>query len=75
MGNLFWTIAAKRVEKRCCARTLQKVVAKSRTTLFILKQLFANLQQPDLLQDWFDSRVVIRARSLFNSVSVQQCCK
>ena len=75
MRNLFWTIAAKRVEKRCCARTLQKVVAKSRTTLFILKQLFANLQQPDLLQDWFDSRVVIRARSLFNSVSVQQCCK
>ena len=41
MSNLFWTIAAKRVEKRCCARTLQKVVAKSRTTLFILKQLFA----------------------------------
>ena len=75
MSNLFWTIAAKRVEKRCCARTLQKVVAKIRTTRFHSKTTFCNLQQPDLLQDWFDSRVVIRARSLFNSVSVQQWCK
>ena len=71
---MFCNIAAlKRVEKRCCAfyRLQFKPVLPQIRLLqvaWILRLLFRNLQEPDLFSEGrFDSWVVKRATSLFNS--------
>ena len=70
---MFCNIAAKRVETRCCAfyRLQFKPVLLQIMLLqvaWILRLLFRSLQEPDLFSEGrFDSWVVKRATSLFNS--------
>ena len=70
---MFCNIAAKRVETRCCAfynLQFKPVLLQIRLlqVAWILRLLFRSLQEPDLFSEGrFDSWVVKRATSLFNS--------
>ena len=54
-----YTGVTSRAAEQVCLEPVKRAtcidfVAKSRTSLYFLQQIFRNLQQPDLLQDRFE---------------------